>query len=669
MVVKHHKKSEKVIGHLNICREFRGKMANLPSIDIPSWVTIQGRHATPAGGRTATTNKSTKRKATQEPRQADTLHDGVSSTQASISSSTIATSSPLFSLARLTPTGNINSSEFAMTPTMRTKQQRKMRDYVLPLMSPADHAAFQANLAMHIYMTATSFVRVEEHHLLLALQKLRPDVSLPSRRDLSGKLLNNAHRQVKEKVDTWLARDLFACITSDAWSNVKNESVINYMLVSGDISLFLESKQTGEEAHTSAFLAADISRVIASTNGKVSGAIMDNTSANKRAWILLKALHPDKFFQGCVAHGLHLLVKDTFAATKTKRNRVGDAQYPDLYPFENLLTFTSECRKVVRFFHNHHVPKHQLMVALRKAGLKQLVAMAPTRWGSLICMAKTLLAAEEVLLQLVSSRDFVTGTAVQKAERQAILSLIGNPTFVPNLTKIIEILSPIDIAIIYYQSDKVPISEVFRTFKSTLPASINEMTLINEPERQYLLNLVTKRMEFMYGDAHGIAYVLDPRYLGMDMTPDQRMEVEEMIYSHPTSRRDPSESQDTMVVEYTNFRIAALEMRRSGSSLFRALTSKNISVLMFWMSHGDPWPTLQTLARQVLSMVASSAASERNFSGFAFVHTKQRNCLSEASVEKLVYVRTNNLQFTKQPGAVAAFNDDDITYSDDADYY
>ena len=93
---------------------------------------------------------------------------------------------------------------------------------------------------------------------------------------------------------------------------------------------------------------------------------------------------------------------------------------------------------------------------------------------------------------------------------------------------------------------------------------------------------------------------------------------------------------------------------------------------MFWMLHGGPWPTLQILAKQVFSMVALSAASaaERNFSAFAFVHTKQRNCFSEASpVGKLVYVQTNNLQFTKQQGVAAVFsNDDDITHSD-ADYY
>ena len=98
------------------------------------------------------------------------------------------------------------------------------------------------------------------------------------------------------------------------------------------------------------------------------------------------------------------------------------------------------------------------------------------------------------------------------------------------------------------------------------------------------------------------------------------------------------------------------------------MAAKSMSVLMFWMSHGGPWPTLQILAKQVFSMVASSAASERNFSAFAFIHTKKWNCLSEASVVKLVYVRTNNLQFTKQQGVAAAFsNDDDITHRD-ADY-
>jgi hypothetical protein len=291
------------------------------------------------------------------------------------------------------------------------------------------------------------------------LKKLCPDVKLPSRKDLSGRLLQNAHKKVKSKVDTWLKRDHFACVISDAWSNIKNESVINYMLVSGNVSFFLESSQSGELSHTAEYLAGDLDRVIGQTRGKVAGVVMDNTAANKKTWKLLKEKHSSKFFQGCVAHGLHLLVKDVFAATKTRLNRPV-ADYPDGYPFEPLLIFVADCKKVVKYFHNHHAPRAMLKKALHADGLKELVQVAATRWGSLIGMVRSLLAAEGVLYQLVTSRDFVTGTNAQKAERQAIADIITNNMFVSFLQKTIEILMPVDVAIVFYQSDEVPLSEV-----------------------------------------------------------------------------------------------------------------------------------------------------------------------------------------------------------------
>jgi len=51
---------------------------------------------------------------------------------------------------------------------------------------------------------------------------------------------------------------------------------------------------------------------------EVSGAITDNTATNKLAWKMLKERYKGMFFHRCVSHSLHLMVKDTFAATKTK---------------------------------------------------------------------------------------------------------------------------------------------------------------------------------------------------------------------------------------------------------------------------------------------------------------------------------------------------------------
>ncbi len=78
-----------------------------------------------------------------------------------------------------------------------------MHDYLIPPLSAIDRATFQEEIAMYFYMSATPFSRMEEPHLLESLKKLRPDVKLPSKKDLSGRLLQSAHKKVKTKVDAW----------------------------------------------------------------------------------------------------------------------------------------------------------------------------------------------------------------------------------------------------------------------------------------------------------------------------------------------------------------------------------------------------------------------------------------------------------------------------------
>ncbi|KAI2489091.1 transposase [Fragilaria crotonensis] len=430
-MVRHHKKSEKVKAHLNRCRPFLNSLrsAGLNDNDVPDWVVLRND---------AKKNTNTSLFASY-PRAAAVL-----GSESSPSATTHpSTSTPSMSASYGASSSNVNKIN-------KKKRARTMRDYLIPPLSPTDQAAFQEDIAMHFYMSATPFARMDEPHLLQSLKKLRPDVKLPTRKDLSGKLLRSAHKKVKSKVDNWLKKDQFACVTSDAWSNIKNESVINYyMMVSGDVTFFLESTQSGELSHTSEYLATDLDRVICLTQGKISGVVvMDTTAANKKTWKILKERHPAMFFQGCVAHGLHLLVKDVFDATKAKSNRPV-ADYPEGYPFEPLLIFAADCKKVVKYFHNHHAPKAMLKKALHAAGHKMLVQVAATRWGSLIGMVRSLLAAEEVLYQLVTSRDFVTGSAAQKVEQQAIANIITNHLFVVLLKKTIEILTPIDAAIVY----------------------------------------------------------------------------------------------------------------------------------------------------------------------------------------------------------------------------
>jgi len=42
-------------------------------------------------------------------------------------------------------------------------------------------------------------------------------------------------------------------------------------------------------------------------------------------------------------------------------------------------------------------------------------------------------------------------------------------------------------------------------------------------------DLVKERFQFIYGDAHGIGYLLDPRYIGEKLERNLRLEIEDFI--------------------------------------------------------------------------------------------------------------------------------------------
>ena len=49
----------------------------------------------------------------------------------------------------------------------------------------------------------------------------------------------------------------------------------------------------------------------------------------------------------------------------------------------------------------------------------------------------------------------------------------------------------------------------------------------------------------------------------------------------------------------------------------------NSLAVEWWFMYGNQTPTLRNLAIKVLSQTASSSICERNWSTFAFIHTKQ----------------------------------------------
>lgn len=147
----------------------------------------------------------------------------------------------------------------------------------------------------------------------------------------------------------------------------------------------------------------------------------------------------------------------------------------------------------------------------------------------------------------------------------------------------------------------------------------------------------------MYGPAHGLAYLLDPRFLGQGLPAESRNSIEEILYSTPIGDEVISNdvSKELIYMQFTAFLISESAEKANNTFRHQMLVKKRKTPLEYWLTDGAEWPELQQIAVKIFCMAASNAASERNFSTMGFIHSKKRNSLSVESVEKLVFIKTN----------------------------
>jgi Protein of unknown function (DUF 659) len=99
-------------------------------------------------------------------------------------------------------------------------------------------------------------------HLKATIKLLHPnDNILPSQKQLAPTLLEKCHQELQSKVNVHM-KGATSCLTSVVWSNIKNGSIMNYMVVSKDCRLFLEFVSTRQQGHDHQFIARDISHII-----------------------------------------------------------------------------------------------------------------------------------------------------------------------------------------------------------------------------------------------------------------------------------------------------------------------------------------------------------------------------------------------------------------------
>ena len=85
------------------------------------------------------------------------------------------------------------------------------------------------------------------------------------------------------------------------------------------------------------------------------------------------------------------------------------------------------------------------------------------------------------------------------------------------------------------------------------------------------------------------------------------------------------------VTAYIEFKLSKQDKDKDG----------NFDVLSWWEKHASEFPNLSQIARAILAIPASSAASERDFSTAGFVIQERRTQLNPETVDDILFLHSN----------------------------
>jgi hypothetical protein len=146
------------------------------------------------------------------------------------------------------------------------------------------------------------------------IKKLRPAYSdfIPSAATIGNSLLTKEYYRLYERGKTFLANARSYSLVSDGWSNIRNEHLVNFVLIiPGCKPFFYRGISTVGIPQTAEAVAAAILKVIEELGvDKCVSVVTDNASNMQGAWKIIEEKYPKIFANGCGAHVMNLLIKD-----------------------------------------------------------------------------------------------------------------------------------------------------------------------------------------------------------------------------------------------------------------------------------------------------------------------------------------------------------------------
>lgn len=148
------------------------------------------------------------------------------------------------------------------------------------------------------------------------------------------------------------------------------------------------------------------------------------------------------------------------------------------------------------------------------------------------------------------------------------------------------------------------------------------------------MNVYNHYYEKLYHPAIAISYFFDPRYKG-EYLPNETSSISYII-------EETVKLADVANIGKLTREIMEYHGKSGRFSLnFLWLKEATEDPITWWLSLEKDVPFLSQIAIKLMTIPASSAASERNWSDFGYIHNIRRNRLTNENVFKLVSIYSN----------------------------
>ncbi|XP_057789187.1 uncharacterized protein LOC131006061 [Salvia miltiorrhiza] len=422
----------------------------------------------------------------------------------------------------------------------------------------------------------------------------------PSMHELRNWKLDEEKKTTEKIVDeikeTW--KKTGVSILSDGWSDMRNRSLINFLVNNQYGTIFLRTVDASDCVKDAQKLFELLDDVVRDGNQIIDGLpslavveevgeehviqlVIDNAANYKAAGKKLMEKQTQLYWTPCAVHYIDLMLE-----------KIGE-----LPQHKNALL---KAKKVSNFIYNH-----QWVLALfRKMAGKDLLRPAATRFATAYLTLESMLELKQPLQTMFVSREWQGCAWAKKADGKELKKIVMNDnTFWPS--------------VVYSIKTTKPLVEVLRIVYGAM----------DEAKEKIAMNFEGKASSYKEIWAR---YRWSPNV-------STHSEIKSGLYKC-LDRLVPNQntySKIDMQLDEYNHKKGLFGIR---ASLASYMTRPPVA---WWDNFGDDVPELKAFAIRILGLTCSASACECNWSMFNHVHTKKRNRLTTTRLNNLVYIMYN----------------------------